>query len=483
MNLSTVGRLLGAVWLGLAGTLTVPMTLAAWLGEPWQPFGLAVITALGCGGGLLLRLRGARAVLGHRDAFLTVSLVWISVCAIGAIPFATWPEPRMAAIDALFESVSGFTTTGATVLSGLDALPRSLLLWRSITQWLGGMGIVVFGLAILPLLGVGGMQLYKAEAPGPTKDRMTPRIAETAKLLWTLYLGLSLAAAVAFFVEGMTAFDAINHAMTAVSTAGFSTHDQSLGHFDSGLIHLIAMLTMLAGGTSFAILHRLATGTASWSDQPELRAYVGIFLLATALLTADLRMNMSDSFPHLIEALEHASFQAASILTTTGYTTADFDRWPVASHIVLLGLFFVGGMAGSTAGGPKVVRVILLLRLSTRQFYRLVHRRAVDVVRLGQHTLDDRVLSSSAGFLAMWLVLLAAGTLALSASGTDPTSSFSAAMASLGNVGPSFGAVGPSQTFAHFDAGSKLVLAALMILGRLEIYTVLIIVTPGFWRY
>ncbi len=483
MKWGSVRWVLGAAWLGLSGVFAIPLALALLWGEPWQPFGYALASALSAG--LLARLGSldAQPSFGHRDAFLTVTLVWVSVCALGTIPFATHPALGMPIVDALFESVSGFTTTGATVLSGLDQLPWSLLLWRSLTQWLGGMGMVIFGVAILPLLGVGGMGLYKAEAPGPPKDKMTPRIAETAKLLWVLYLGATVVSGLLFYGGGMSAFDAVNHAMTAISTAGFSTHDQSFGYWDSSLIHVVTTATMLAGGTSFAILHRALTGGFAWSEHPELRAYVGVFCLATLLLTLDLSMHMGEAFPGVLVALEHAAFQAASILTTTGYSTRDFDLWPGMSHVVLLSLFLVGGMAGSTAGGPKVIRVLLLTRLATMQFFKLLHRRGVDVVRLGAHTVDDEILASTLGFVAMWGILLAIGTLALAASGTDVMTSFSAAAASLGNVGPAFGGAGPSQTFAHFDTWSKLVMELLMILGRLEIYTVLIVLTPGFWRF
>ena len=481
MNLRTVGWLLGGVWLALAVILTAPMLTALALREPWEPFAYAASACGSIGGALLYFLRRVQRGLDHRSAFLTVSSVWISVCLFGSIPYLAYPAPAISGINALFESTSGFTTTGATVLSGLDRLPRSLLLWRSITQWLGGMGMVIFGVAILPLLGVGGMQLYKAEAPGPTKDKMTPRIAETAKLLWVLYLGLTVVTAILFYASGMHGFDAINHAMTSISTAGFSTHDASLGYFDNATIHVVAIVAMLTGGTSFAILHRALTGGMTWSDQPELRAYTGIFCLACVVITISLA-GEGGEFPDFLTALRHAAFQAASILTTTGYTTANYDAWPVVAVAALFGLFFVGGMAGSTSGGVKVIRIVLLARLAGVQFFRLLHPHAVDVVRLGPRAVDDRILASSLGFIGMWLLLLALGTALLSLGGGDIVSCFSAAAASLGNIGPAFADVGPTQTYAHLAAGSKLVSLSLMILGRLEIYTMLIILTPSFWR-
>lgn len=484
MRFGIAGQVLGVVWIGLAGVLVVPSLFAVFAAEPWLPFARTALIALASGALMLLAFRRSDdAGLNHREAILTVTLVWFSVCAIGAIPFATHPGLQMGIVDASFESVSGFTTTGATVLSGLDALPHSVLLWRSITQWIGGMGMVIFGVAILPLLGVGGMGLYKAEAPGPTKDKMTPRIAETAKLLWVIYLGLSLLAGGLFYLQGMTAFDAVNHAMTGIATGGFSTHDLSLGYYDSASIRLVATGAMLVAGTSFAVLHRALTGELSWSEQPELRAYVGILCLATAVLTLNLWIQMPEQFPSLLSALGDAAFQAVSILTGTGYASADFDSWPPISHAVLFVLFFSGGMAGSTSGGVKVLRVMLLWRVAMLQFFKLAHRRGVAVVRLGAHTLDDRILLSSLGFIVMWLALLAVGTLALAAGGADPLTSLSAAAVSLANIGPGFGEVGPSRTFATLGSGSKLVLEALMILGRLEIYTVLVVLTPRFWRY
>ena len=483
MKLRTVGWLMGVVWTALGAVLLVPLLLALAWGEPWRPFALAVGGALAGGGFLLVTLRRAERALDHRSAFLVVTLTWLSVCMVGTIPFALYPDPELTLVDALFETVSGFTTTGATVLTGLDSMPRSFLLWRATMQWLGGMGIVIFGVAILPLLGVGGMQLYKAEAPGPTKDKLTPRIAETAKLLWVIYLGLSAVAAILFWATGMTLFDAVCHAMTSISTAGFSTHDASLGYWDSGAIHLVATVIMIAGGTSFAVLwHALRGGGVAWSEHPELRAYFGILLLAAAVIAVDLAANMPAGFATFTDTLEHAAFQAASILTTTGYSTRDFAAWPGLSQATLFLLFFVGSMAGSTGGGIKVVRIVLLAHLALAQFFRLLHPHAFSVVRLGNRTVDDQILVSSVGFIGMWFLLLGLGACLIALHGTDLFSSLSAAAVTLGNIGPGLGAVGPANTFAPFDPGAKLVMAALMILGRLEIYTVLIIFTPGFWR-
>jgi trk system potassium uptake protein TrkH len=473
-----VGIVVGAV--ALSQTLALGVALA--LGEPWLPFANTIAAGLALAALCILPTRGSTLSLDHRSAFLAVTLSWMAACILGAGPFFHHPALGLSALDSLFESVSGFTTTGATVLSGLDGAPRSVLLWRSLSQWLGGMGIVLLGVAVFPILGLGGMQLYRAEAPGPTKDKITPRIAETAKLLWTLYLGLTLAEAGLLWLGGMTPFDSICHSMSTISTGGFSTHDASLGHFDSGFIHLVTAGFMLLGGMSFAILHRGLTRGISWSESPELRLYLGLFGIATLLLAADFRLGSPAQFPSSAEALEHAAFQAASILTTTGFTTRDFDLWPPLSHAVLLALFFVGGMAGSTGGGIKVIRVLLTVKLAFGHFFRLVHPRGFSAIKLANRTVEESVILGVVGFVGMWFVLLLVGTALIAAFGSDVFTSFSAAAVTLGNIGPGFGGVGPSHVYAHLSPGAKLIMVALMILGRLEIYTALVILTPGFWR-
>lgn len=473
-----VGWVLGFVALFEA----IALGLALARGEPWLPFASAVAVGLGLAAILLRPARDAEHALDHRSAFIAVTLSWVSACALGAAPLFAHPALGLSAVDAFFEAASGFSTTGASVLSGLDSLPWSVLLWRSLTQWLGGMGMVLLGVAVFPVLGLGGMQLFKAEAPGPTKDKLTPRIAETARILWVLYVGVTLADAILLYVGGMTPFDAICHAMTTVSTGGFSTHDASFGHFDSGFIHMVTSVFMLIGGMSFAILHRALTQGINWSEHPELRMYLAVFATAAVLISLDLRFGAGPEYRTMARALEHGIFQAASILTTTGFATRDFDLWPPLSHAVLLSLFFVGGMAGSTGGGVKVIRVLLLMRVAFSQFFRLVHPRGVGAIKLAGATVDDAIVVSVVGFVGMWLLILLLGTGLISYLGSDVFTAFSAASVSLANIGPGFGSVGPSHTFAPLAPAAKLVMAALMILGRLEIYTALVILSPSFWR-
>lgn len=474
---------MGVVWTGAGIALLPPSAVALTQGEALPPFAVAIAAALGGGVILLWTLRGADRALDHRSGFLAVSLCWASLCVLGAIPYALYPGADLPLADALFESTSGFTATGSTVLAGLDGMPRSLLLWRSLTQWLGGMGMVLFGVAILPVLGVGGMHLYRAETPGLTKEKLAPRMRETAAILWVLYAVITALAIVLYAVGGMSLFDAVCHALTTVSTAGFSPHDRSLGHFDSAYLHTVSTLLMLTGGTSFAILHRAIRGEVSWSEETELRTYVGIFAIATAAITINLALQRPEQFGSIAEALRHAAFQSASIMTTTGYTTQHYDQWPALSQAVLFLLFFVGGMAGSTSGGIKVIRVALLFRISFAQLFRLVHPHAFRAIKFGRHMVDDDIISSVIGFFAIWFALLAGGTLLISLYGSDLTTSLCAAAVTLGNIGPGLAGVGPSQTFGPFEPGAKVILSALMLLGRLEIYTLVVILTPAFWRH
>jgi trk system potassium uptake protein TrkH len=317
MNVRTIVWLVGLV-VGILGLAEIPsLVIALVLGEPWLPFALSIGIGLGVGAALVLPTRRSQMSLNHRSAFLAVTLSWVAACLFGGFAFYHHPDLNLSAIDAFFEATSGFTTTGSTVLTGLDQMPRSILLWRSFTQWVGGMGMVLLGVAVFPILGLGGMQLFKAEAPGPTKDKLTPRIAETAKILWILYLGVTIAEAALLYFGGMTLFDSVCHSLSTISTGGFSPHDRSLGYYDSGFIHVVTTVFMLLGGMSFAILHRALTQGISWRAYPELRAYVGLFALAALIMAVDLRFGMPERYTTAAEALEHAAFQSASILTTT----------------------------------------------------------------------------------------------------------------------------------------------------------------------
>ncbi len=422
----------------------------------------------------------ARNELSVRDGFLVVALFWVLLSLVGALPFIL--GLHLSLTDAIFESVSGFTTTGATVIVGLDQLPPSILYHRQQIQWLGGMGVIVLAVAILPLLGVGGMQLYRAEASGVAKqDKLTPRIAETARSLWTIYVALTAACALAFWLAGMNLFDAVGHAFTTVATGGFSTHDASIGYYDSPTIELIAIFFMLAGGVNFAV-HFLALRRkilSPYVTDTEVRSYGLIFLFATLLIA--LTLYQQDTYASALEALRYSGFQVASILTSTGFGTATFADWPLHIPMLLVILSFIGGCAGSTAGGLKVMRVLLLAKLGLRQLFLLAHPQAVSVVKVGKKPVSEDILFSVWGFYVLYLVSALALTVAMMAAGLDLESAFGAVVATINLLGPGLGEV--ASTFADTSATVKWLGVFGMLVGRLEVFTLLILFLPAYWRH
>ncbi|MDX8401491.1 MAG: potassium transporter TrkG [Mariprofundaceae bacterium] len=435
----------------------------------------ALVAALGWG---LTRLGGGRppAKLGHRDGFLIVALAWVVLSALGAMPF--WTTGVLSGVDALFESTSGLTTTGATVISGLDGLPASLLFWRSMQEWLGGMGIIVLAVAVMPLLGVGGMQLFKAETPGPVKDKLTARVTETAKVLWYLYLGMTAVAAGCYWWAGMTPFDAVNHAMCTVAIGGFSTHDASFGYFESPLLRGLAVLFMVLAGVNFTLHFAALLRGFSWrvyAGDEEFRVYLG-WLAALVTLVALLAAGRSD-----VPAMD-VLFNVVSIATTTGFAVSDYSQWPPGVTLLLLVAMFVGACAGSTGGGMKVVRVLLLFRQGMREILRLVHPHGVVHVKLGGRRVRAEVGDALWGFAVLYLVCYIMIAVLVAFSGVDVVTAFTSAAACITNTGPGFGAVGPADNYAALPVAAKAVLMFGMILGRLEIYTFFVLLVPAFWR-
>lgn len=446
----------------------------------WPVF-LASLTAT-LGVGLLLWLPNHRrqSELSVRDGFLVVALFWALLGLLGALPFIL--GLHLSLTNAVFESISGFTTTGATVIDGLDRLPKSILYHRQQIQWLGGMGVIVLAVAILPLLGVGGMQLYRAEASGVAKyDKPTPRIGETARVLWSLYVGLTLACALAFWLAGMTLFDAVGHAFSTVATGGFSTHDASLGHFNSPLIEAIAMVFMLAGAVNFTI-HFVALrnlNLRAYLRDPETRAF-GLIVLGGSLFIAA-SLYWAGAYADVGASLRHGAFQVVSIITSTGFGTATFGNWPLHIPLVLVILSFIGGCGGSTAGGLKVLRVMLLVKLGMRQLFQFSHPHAVLEVKIGRRLLKEEVLLSIWGFYVLYIATCLLLTVAMMAAGLDLESAFGAAFTTVNLCGPGLGEVATS--FATVDPVVKWLGIFGMLAGRLEIFTLLILFTPTFWRH
>ena len=433
--------------------------------------------------GLIIWLPSRRVSkdLRTRDCFLVVALFWTVLSTFGSIPFILNSNIEMSLTDSMFESISGLTTTGATVLTQLDNLPRSLLYYRQQLQWLGGLGIIAIAVAILPMLGIGGMQLYRAETPGPMKDsKLTPRITETAKALWYIYLSLTIACGLAYWLAGMSMFDAVGHAFSTVAIGGFSTHDASMGYFNSPAIDMIAVVFMFLAGVNFSlhfVAFRRHSITGYWRDS-EFRFYV--LLMSSVILVTVLGLYFTETYDRWQDALVNGLFQAVSIGTTAGFTTAEFYNWPGFIAISLLFSSFVGGCAGSTGGGIKVIRLLLLVKQGLREITRLVHPSAQIPVRVGSKTVSSRVVEAVWGFFALYVASFTVMYLALAATGLDLMTAFSAVAACINNLGPGLGTVGANYADMH-DPG-KWILCFAMLLGRLEIFTLLVLLTPAFWR-
>jgi len=479
MSPRVVARILGLLLVATGAAMTLPLLTCLWYGESdAMVFLWCELGALAGGGGLAWLLRGQQE-LRPKDGFLIVSLGWLAVGSTGAMPF--WLSGAIPSFtDAMFESVSGFTTTGASILTDIEAVGKGMLLWRSQIQWLGGMGIVVLSLAILPILGVGGMQLFKWEAPGPSPDRLTPRIKETARLLWGVYLIISAVEIVVLFACGMDLYEAICHTFATMATGGFSTRNASLGGFQSPAIEIAVTVFMFVAGINFALHYAALQGRLRgyWKDQ-EFRTYVLVVLLATGMVA--LANSQTTAMPRA-ENLRASLFQVVSIVTTTGFGTEDYEGWSSTSQAILVALMFVGGCAGSTGGGMKNVRLLLLLRHGYNELRKLLHPKGVYVIRYNERAVPPEIVTNILGFFLLLILTTAAATFAMTLAGLDLLSAFGSVAATLNNIGPGLGSVGPTDNFAHVPAVGKWVLMLCMLLGRLELFTMLVLLTPDFWR-
>ena len=445
------------------------------------PFVISYLITLAAGLLLWWPVRRQKNEPRLRDGFLIVVLFWLVLAGFGAIPFLLSVDPAMTLPDAVFESMSGLTTTGATVLTGLDYLPISLLYYRQQLQWLGGMGIIVLAVAVMPMLGIGGMQLYRAEVPGPVKDKkLTPRIKETAKALWYIYLGLTVACALAYWLAGMSAFDAIGHSFSTVAIGGFSTHDQSIGFFDSPVIAGIAVVFMIVAGINFALHFSVlrARQLLTYLKDPEVRVFLGV-LFSISVVALKVK-TLAHTYNGAAATVWHGIFQVVSIATTTGYTTTGFHWWPSFLPIMLILMSAVGGCAGSTAGGMKIIRAILIYKQGRREIDQLIHPNALIPIKLGGKPVPESVIDAVWGFFALYTLSYVILALAMTATGVDLVTAFSAVTACLNNLGPGLGAV--AENYAGISASGKWILCVSMLLGRLEIFTLLVLLTPTFWR-
>ena len=474
-------NVIGILLLFFGVTMAFPLGLGLYYGDHSHiAVGKAMAFTLCSGLVLWLSFRGEKAeVISQREGMAIVAVGWSAVGLFGALPFY-FSNPGFTMVDAVFESVSGFTTTGASILTDIESMSRGLLFWRSLIQWLGGMGIIVLSVAILPFLGVGGMQLYKAEVPSPVPDKLKPRIRDTAMVLWKVYALFTLLEVVLLWLVGMSLYDAVCHAFTTLPTGGFSTKNASVIHYQSAWVDAVVILFMLLAGINFSLHYQLLRGKplAFWRDS-ECRFFLGAVVLLVVVVSLDVHRSVYGS---IAEAFRYGSFQVVSILTTTGYATADYEKWPAMSQLILLLCMFLGASAGSTGGGVKCLRVMLCFKYCYRELFSLIHPRAVARVKIAGNPVSDDIMRSVMGFLALYLGLFALSSVLLAGLGVDFITSFAAVAASIGNIGPGFGMVGPVDNYADIPALGKWLLVWCMLLGRLEIFTLIILVVPEFWR-
>ena len=481
MRLRYTLHLVGILTFFLGLTMVFPLLFGLYYqDESVLPLLKSIAVTLGTGLVIYLVFRSAKGeVMSHREGMGVVAIGWTAAGLFGALPYYCGGVFSTFA-DAFFESVSGFTTTGASVLINIEIVPRGLLFWRSLTHWLGGMGIIVLSLAILPFLGVGGMQLYKAEVPGPAPDKLKPRIRDTAMVLWKVYVLFSAAETLLLMLGGMDLFQALCHTFGTMATGGFSTRQASIGSYHSPYIDTVVILFMLFAGINFSLHYQFLKGNlrAFWRN-PEFRFFIGAVVIFVLAVSSNVYHTVYETFS---EAIRFGGFQVISIITTTGYTTADFEKWPSLSQTILLFCMFLGASAGSTGGGMKCLRIMLLLKHSYKQLFSLIHPRAVTQVKLGGRPISDEVLHSIWGYFVLYLGVFIVSSFLLAAMGVDVATSFAAVAATIGNIGPGLGLVGPTDNYAHIPMLGKWLLIFCMLLGRLEIYTILILFVPEFWR-
>ena len=477
-----IRKILGILTSYFSVTMLPPIVVSLIYGDNIHNVFLAsMVIIIICGMICWLPVRKVQKELRFRDGFLVVVLIWAVLSLLAAIPLLLVESPSIRFIDAIFESTSALTTTGATILTGLDEMPHSILYYRQQLQWLGGMGIIVLAVAVMPALGVGGMQLYRAETPGPVKDnKLTPRITETAKAIWYIYLGLTTSCGLFYYMAGMDPFDALCHAFSTIAIGGFSTHDASLGFFQNNSIYLIACLFMVLAGLNFA-LHFSAVRYRKvriYLKDPEARVYFSL-LAAAAAITVFMLLRYK-VFDNSGDNIVQGIVQAVSIITTTGFTTTDFSLWPTFVPVFLILLSTAGGCAGSTAGGMKIIRMMLLFRQGVREISQLVHPNALIPIKLGGKPVPDNVINAVWGFLSLYIFSFTVLLVLMLTTGIDMVTAFSAVTASLNNLGPGLGDV--AKNYSGITDFGKVVLTFAMVLGRLELFTLLVLFTPVFWK-
>jgi trk system potassium uptake protein TrkH len=479
MHITIIIHILGFLQIFLAAAMLLPIPFSLFYGESdWTALLISsVITALI--GFIAFKSTKFEQDLRPKEGFAIVALGWISFSIFGSLPFLiSGYIPSFT--DAFFETMSGFTTTGASILNDIEALPHGILFWRSLTHWIGGMGIIVLSIAILPFLGIGGMQLFKAEVPGPVADKLTPRMTETAKILWGVYVLFSAIETGLLMLGGMNLFEALCHTFGTMATGGYSTQNASIGAYHSAYIDSVIILFMIIAGTNFSLHYRFLKGDLkSYFKNQEFLFFISLIVIFTLLIGLDTFLNQYHS---LGKTVQKTLFQVTSIITTTGYSTADFEQWASSSQILLFLMMFIGGCAGSTGGGIKVMRIFILMKFVFSEIVRLIHPHAVVSVKFGNSAIPREVLTNILGFFILFIFLFVIGTFAMSAMGLDLVTAFGAVAATLGNIGPGLGGVGPTDNYANIPVIGKWLLSFFMLAGRLEVFTVIILFSPSFWR-
>jgi trk system potassium uptake protein TrkH len=481
MNIVLVLNFVGAVLIFSSLFMLLPILASVLVkGNDLIALSVSFLATLSSGGLLYFLTKRKRKIeLKHRDGFSVVTMSWLAMSFFGCLPYIlSGITPSFT--SAYFESMAGFTTTGASVLSGLESMPKGILMWRSLSQWMGGMGIIVFSIAILPMLGTGGTQLFKAEVPVIGVEKLKPRILDTAKSLWYIYAGLTVVLAVLLFLAGMEIFDALCHAFTTMATGGFSTKSASIAYFSNAYIDIIITVFMFFAGINFALhFYALRGKFSKFTNSTEFKFYCMVIFLSILVVTVYL---MVSGYTSIQDALRDASFQVVSIMTTTGFATADYELWPILIQMLLLCLMFFGGMIGSTGGGMKQVRVLLMFKQAYRELYQLIHPHALTILKLDGKNVHKETLGGIWGFLFLFILIAVIATLFMTALDIDIITSSSAVISAMANVGPALGEVGPTDNYSDIPAAGKWVLIFCMLMGRLEIYTVVIFFVPHFWQ-
>ena len=480
LNLKSVLHILGFLVIILGLMMVLPLSLSYFY-DDGSDKGILYSMLTSIGSGLLMfKFTSTKTDLSIRDGFLVVSMGWFIMALFGALPyFFSGAIPEFT--DAFFESMSGFTTTGATILTEIEALPKSLHFWRAFTHWIGGMGIIVLSLAILPMLGIGGMQLFKAEVPGPTADKLTPRVQQTAKILWLVYVGITALEVIFLLFGDMDLFDAVCHSFATMATGGFSTKNASIGAYNSAYIDYVITIFMFIAGANFALHYKFLIGKFDTHFKDfEFKTYLGIVLVVSIIITITNYSN--EIYSSLATSFQFGIFQTVTIVTTTGFGTADYELWSPTAQLLIFILMFIGGSAGSTGGGMKVIRLIVIIKHGFIELKKLIHPNAIIPLRIGNRVVPKDVVFSIIGFFLLYIMLFVVVSIILSLLGIDYITSLGASASCLGNIGPGLGMVGPTDNYAFIPDIGKWVLSLTMLIGRLEIYTVIVILTTSFWK-